>query len=84
MVNNVVSQILKILVLCLVVGVVLSALSIDALSFVRFISQSIHNAADLIVTVVEWSIEYVLLGAVIVVPIYLIKLGMSYFKRRGS
>lgn len=82
--NNVVSQVLKILVLCLVVGVVLSALSIDALSFVRFISQSIHNAADLIVTAVQWSIEYVLLGAVIVVPIYLIKLGMSYFKRKGS
>ncbi len=82
--NNVVSQILKILVICLVVGVVLNALSIDALSFVRFISQSIHNAADLIVTVVQWSIEYVLLGAVIVVPIYLIKLGMSYFKRKGS
>lgn len=82
--NNIVSQILKILVISLIVGVVLSVINIDALSFIRFISQSIHNAVDLVSSVIQWSIQYILLGAVIVVPIYLIKLGMSYFKRKGS
>ncbi len=73
---------IKLLLICLLVGWVLSVIDIDALGFIRFLSQSLRHAGELAADGVRWAVPYILLGAVIVVPFYIIKLGLDLLKRR--
>ena len=73
---------IKLLLVCLLVGWVLSVIEVDALGFIRFLSQSLRHAGDLAADAVRWGVPYILLGAVIVVPFYIIKLGLDMLKRR--
>ena len=70
------------LIICFVVGWVLSVVEIDALGFIRFVSQSFRGLIDLLGDAVRWGLPYILLGAVVVVPIFMIKLGVDFFRRR--
>jgi hypothetical protein len=73
---------LKLLVICLLIGWVLSVIEVDALGFIRFISQSLRNLGNLAADAVGWVAPYILLGAVIVIPIYMVKLGVDFIRRR--
>ncbi|MBT3371510.1 MAG: hypothetical protein HOA08_02455 [Rhodospirillaceae bacterium] len=73
---------IKLLLVCLLVGWVLSVIEVDALGFIRFLSQSLRHAGELAADAVRWGVPYILLGAVIVVPFYIIKLGLDMLKRR--
>ena len=73
---------IKLLLVCLLVGWILSVIEIDALGFIRFLSQSLRHAGELAADAVRWGVPYILLGAVIVVPFYIIKLGLDMLKRR--
>ncbi|MDA1099270.1 MAG: DUF6460 domain-containing protein [Proteobacteria bacterium] len=75
---------IKLLLVCLLVGWILSVIEIDALGFLRFLSQSVRHAGELAADAVRWAVPYILLGAVVVVPYYIIKLGLDLFKRRKS
>ena len=72
----------NLLVICLLVGWVLSVIEIDALGFIRFLSHSVRNAGELAADGVRWAVPYILLGAVIVVPFYVLKFGLDLLKRR--
>ena len=73
---------IKLLLVCLLVGWILSVIEIDALGFIRFLSQSLRNAGELAAGAVRWGVPYILLGAVVVVPFYILKLGLDLLKRR--
>lgn len=62
----------KLLVLSLVVGVILSALNIQPLELVHNLERLIRNIFDLGFDAIERVIGYVILGAVVVVPIFLV------------
>jgi hypothetical protein len=72
----------KLLLLCLVVGYLLSVVDLDPLGLIRWISNNLHNAGEWAAEAVRWAVPYVLLGAVVVVPIYLIRLGLGLLKKR--
>lgn len=63
---------MKLILLSVVIGVLLSVLGLDAFSIVRWIEHMVRglfeNAADAIEAVVRWF----LLGAVIVFPVWLV------------
>ncbi|ALK10841.1 DUF6460 domain-containing protein [Blastochloris viridis] len=70
---------LRLLMLSLVVGVILSVIGLDPFNiiqslvdFVRWIIHRIENVFHLGFDTVEWIVRYVLLGAAVVVPIWLI------------
>jgi hypothetical protein len=73
---------IKLLLVCLLVGWLLSVIDIDALGFLRFLSQSVRHAGELAADGVRWAVPYILLGAVVVVPFYIIKTGLNLLKRR--
>lgn len=73
---------IKLLLICLLIGWVLSVIEIDALGFIQFLSQSLRHVGELAADGVRWAVPYILLGAVIVVPFYIIKFGLDLLKRR--
>lgn len=65
----------------IVVGVILSALGITPFNIVDRIGLIIRNIYNLGFDAIHWAVQYFLLGAIIVVPIWLISRFMG--NRRG-
>lgn len=74
----------KIIVACLIVGFILDMVKIDPLGFLRVLSNTLHGVAELAADAVRWAIPYIILGAVVVVPYYLIRFGIDYLKKGRS
>ena len=62
----------KLILLSILIGVVLSALGLDPLHIVRSVTDLIRNVWNMGFDAVRWLWQYFLLGAVIVIPIWLI------------
>ena len=62
----------KLILLSILIGVVLSALGLDPWDIVSSIRRLIRNVWDMGFDTVRWLWQYFLLGAVIVIPIWLI------------
>ncbi|AWK87026.1 hypothetical protein [Azospirillum thermophilum] len=60
------------LILCFLVGVLLSVFQIDPASIFRDTWATVGEVADLALSLGRWALPYVLIGAVIVVPIMVI------------
>lgn len=80
--NNAVQTAVKLLLACLAVGFVLSLFDLDALGALRVLSDAVHWVVDNAAALLRDGARYILLGAVIVVPIYLIRLGLNLLRRR--
>ena len=63
--------IVKLVVWCLLVGLVLSLFEISPLSVLANISQNARDVFKVAVDAVAWAVPFVLAGAVIVLPIWL-------------
>ena len=81
MANNVIMQffggsplmvLVRLVLLSILVGVVLSALGIDAWNIIPSIKQFVLGIWDIGFDAVRWIWRYFLLGAIVVVPIWLI------------
>jgi hypothetical protein len=81
-IKKIIGTIIKIALVSLVVGYILTVIDIDPLGFIKFLSNTMRNAAELVGDAVEWAMPYMMLGAIIVVPFYLIKYGLELLKRR--
>ncbi|MCG5240427.1 DUF6460 domain-containing protein [Azospirillum doebereinerae] len=64
--------IVKTLVLCFVVGFILSVLRIDPASILTNSWETIKDIVDLMLDAGHWALPYILVGAVIVVPLSVI------------
>jgi hypothetical protein len=64
--------ILRLALISIVVGIVMKALGIDLGNFFQRINELLRNIYDLGFGAIEWILEYMLLGALVVVPIWLI------------
>ncbi len=81
MANDVVSRFLggpplsvlgRLALLSILVGVILSAIGLDPLNIIRSIENLIRNVWDMGFDAVRWLWRYFLLGAALVVPIWLL------------
>ena len=81
MANDVVSRFLggpplavlaRLVLLSVVVGVILSAVGLDPWNILRSIENLIRNVWDMGFDAVRWLWRYFLLGAVIVIPVWLL------------
>jgi hypothetical protein len=62
----------KLILLSILIGVVLSALNLDPWNIVASLERVIRNIWNMGFDVIEWLWRYFLLGAVFVIPIWLI------------
>jgi hypothetical protein len=69
-----------VIVLCLLVGLLLTHLGIAARGILTDTWHTILSIGRLVVSLVEWAVPYTLLGAVVVVPLALI----GFALRRGG
>jgi hypothetical protein len=63
---------IRLALISLVVGIVMKALGIDLSNFFQRINELMRNIYDLGFGAVEWVLADILLGALVVVPIWLI------------
>jgi Na+/H+-dicarboxylate symporter len=70
--GNPLGVILRLALISIVVGIVMKALGIDLSNFFQRINELLRNIYDLGFEAIEWVLEYLLLGAMVVVPIWLI------------
>jgi hypothetical protein len=62
----------KLVLLSILIGVVLSALGLDPLNIIRSIEHLVRTIWDMGFDAVVWLWRYFLLGAIIVIPVWLI------------
>lgn len=74
---------LRLALISLVVGVVLSALGITPYNFIYNIEVVLRRIYDLGVASFDWVLQYLLLGAMVVVPVWLIARLFGLFRSRG-
>lgn len=72
----------KVAVASLVVGLVLSIFNITPEELLADFGGTIQAIFDFVVSAIEWAVPYVVLGAVIVVPVWLVTLGLRYLRGR--
>ena len=73
--------IIRLVLLSIVVGVILSALGITPRNFFYQIEELLRRIYDLGFETFEWVLGYLLLGAMVVVPIWLIARLLSTLRR---
>jgi hypothetical protein len=79
------STIVKLLVASLVVGLLMRWFDITPRSLIANFGETIGRAFDRMAHFAGWAVDYVLLGAVIVVPIWLVMFVFNRMKgKRGS
>lgn len=64
--------IVRLSLISIAVGIVMKALGIDLSNFFHRINVLLRNIYDLGFGAVEWLLEYLLLGALVVIPIWFI------------
>ncbi len=82
--GNPIAVIVRLVILSIVVGVVLSALNIRPDEIIYHIRRLLRWLAELGFDSIESVIGYFLLGAVVVVPIWLIARLLGVFSRRSD
>jgi hypothetical protein len=80
--RNIGGTLLKLFILSLVVGVVLSVFDIDPEGLLGALGGTVEGIFNVLVDALEWAVPFVLIGAVVVVPIWLILTGIRMARRR--
>jgi hypothetical protein len=70
--ENPMGGIIRLVVLCLVVGLLLSFFNITPQHIVTDTLRTLREIYDLLFGAVHWAVPYILLGAVVVVPVAVI------------
>jgi hypothetical protein len=73
----------RIIVLCLIVGLLLSFLSIDPVGMLNDTWRTILSIGALLGGVIDWALPYILLGAVVVVPIAVVAAVLRLLRHRS-
>lgn len=76
------SVIFRLALISLVVGIVLKALGINLRNFFDRVNELLGNIYNLGFGAVEWVFEYLILGALVVVPIWLLGRVLSATRQR--
>jgi hypothetical protein len=70
--NGVIAVILRLAVISLIVGIILSALGINANNLFASLGMFARRIYNLGFGAVDWIVQYLLVGAMVVVPIWLV------------
>ena len=82
--GNPLGVIVRLVLLSIVVGVVLSALGITPRNFLFHIEVLARRIYDLGFSTIDWLLQYLVLGAIVVVPVWLIARLLGAFGQRDK
>jgi hypothetical protein len=82
--GNPLTVIVKLIVLSLVVGIVMAALGLDVFLLVDSLQRLVMRLYDMGFGAIEWAIRYFLLGAAVVIPIWLVVRVLKLGGRSGD
>jgi hypothetical protein len=75
-------RVIGLVLLCLIVGIVLAAFNVTPRSIVTDTIGTIRHLAELAVDLADWAVPYILLGAVVVVPVAIVSFLLGCARRR--
>ena len=82
--TNVKDTIIKLCVASLIVGLLLGFFDIDPRELLAEFGDTVQKIFSIVASVVEWAVKYLLLGAVVVLPIWLIFFLIGRLRGRKS
>lgn len=80
--RNLGSTLLRLFILSLIIGLVLSAFDIRPESLLGAVGGTVESIFNVVADTVEWAVPFVLIGAVVVIPIWLILSVIRIARRR--
>lgn len=80
--KNISRTLLRLFFYSLIIGLALSTLNISPQSMLGAIGGTVENIFNVVVDAVEWAVPFVLIGAVVVLPIWLVMAALRFIRRR--
>lgn len=69
---NIRDTLIKLVLFSFVIGLLLSFFEIDPAELLKNFGATAEKIFEIVADIIEWGVKYVLLGAVVVVPIWLV------------
>lgn len=82
--NGIVSTVIKLALACFLVGLVLHFFDIDPVRLMRNLPDTVYAVFDLLLGWTRNAVPYIMLGAIVVIPIWLIRVLLRAASRRRS
>jgi hypothetical protein len=79
--RNISRTLLRLFFYSLILGLVLSALNISPESMLGAIGGTVERIFLVVVDAVEWAVPFVLIGAIVVLPIWLVMAALRFIRR---
>lgn len=76
--------VVRLVIASLIVGLVLSLFSISPQELMRNFGATVVEIFNLLVGMLEWAVPYILIGAIVVVPIWLVRVAWRYTRKGFS
>ena len=80
--RNLGSTLLRLFILSLIIGLALSVFDIRPESLLGAVGGTVESIFNVVADTVEWAVPFVLIGAVVVIPIWLILSAIRIARRR--
>ncbi len=78
--KNIFSIITKLAIGSLLLGLLLSAFSVSPRGLLKGLGSTALEIFDIVAGMMEWAVEYILIGAIVVVPVWLILVAWRAFR----
>lgn len=82
--RNITSVVIKLFVLSLLVGLAMSFLEIRPETLLADLGGTAVRIFNVLVDAVKWAVPYVMVGAVVVVPLWLVTAAVKLLRRRDK
>ena len=82
--RGVVSTVIKLALICLGVGLILAFFDVDPVRLMHNFPQAIRSVFYAVVDMIRWAVPYITLGAVVVVPIWLVVILLRVMRNRRA
>ncbi len=70
--KNIISTLTRLVIGSLLLGLLLSAFSVSPRNLLKGLGSTALEIFDAIAGIMEWAVEYILIGAIVVVPVWLV------------
>ncbi|NQW02069.1 MAG: hypothetical protein HQ483_20365 [Rhodospirillales bacterium] len=70
--KNIKDTLIKVLLFSFIIGVLLSFFNINPKELLANFGETVESIFSVVARIIEWAVKYILLGAVVVVPIWLV------------
>lgn len=78
------STIIKIVVWSLIIGLGLSLAGVTPETLLSGLGETVQRIFSIFVSMVQWAVPYIILGAVVVIPVSVVILVWRWFRRKSD